>query len=104
MHYFNTTTNKFDSNSLSYFYSMLTGWLKEEDGWLTMSTPVTLPDMSGVIKTELKIEGPPTIDFLVDNVALIIWNIVLIKVYHIKSLRYFLEAKVLNTYLNKSCI
>ena len=72
MHYFNTTTNKFDSNSLSYFYSMLTGWLKEEDGWLTMSTPVTLPDMSGVIKTELKIEGPPTIDFLVDNVALII--------------------------------
>ena len=64
MYYFNTTTN--------YFHSMLTGRLKEEDGWLTMSTPVTLPDMSDVIQTELKIEGHPPIDFLVDNVALII--------------------------------
>ena len=52
---------------------MMSDFLERENGWLNVeASGITLPDMTKVAKAYIKVEGDPAVDFLVDNVNLLI--------------------------------
>ena len=61
------------SNGKKEMTHLTDGHLKQSDGWLTKEVSgFILPDFTGFDYVSIKVEGNPPVDFLIDNINLII--------------------------------
>ena len=63
-----------DYGNSSYTFDLITkGQVIRKDGWLTVeNAEFQLPDFTDVSRVYIKVEGGPPVDFLLDNVYLIV--------------------------------